>query len=217
MTVTRATKELRRSAELKEHRRRAADINEVAAENVRLVIENRMLHLKAGMDPLTKLGNRARLDAVLHTIDKKLSLSLPQRRDSDNATGHLPLDTVAIVIDLNKFKELNDTKGHKEGDRMLIAAANAIRSSLRSNDEAFRMGGDEFVVIANNANDEVAQILKARITQNFTRAGISGSAGHATLKEVDSAEGMLDLADKRMYASKNGRKSKQVLVESVRT
>lgn len=101
------------------------------------------MELKASMDEMTGLYNKNRLLALL---DEKVY-------DSQN---------IAVIYwDVNRLKYVNDNFGHIAGDRLIIKVAEAIRSSARKDDAAFRYGGDEFVMIINDGTVEIVQeILK---------------------------------------------------------
>lgn len=95
-------------------------------------IEERM-HYLANFDPLTGLPNRTQLNDHL-----KYALSLAKR-----SNGHLTL----MFLDLDHFKDINDTLGHSVGDNVLIELAKRLRLVLREEDTATRLGGDEFIVL----------------------------------------------------------------------
>lgn len=101
------------------------------------------MELKASMDEMTGLYNKNRL---LTLLDEKVY-------DSQN---------IAVIYwDVNRLKYVNDNFGHIAGDRLIIKVAEAIRSSARKEDAAFRYGGDEFVMIINDGTVEIVQeILK---------------------------------------------------------
>ncbi|MCO8271097.1 GGDEF domain-containing protein [Actinoplanes sp. TRM 88003] len=110
----------------------------------------------AETDGLTGLANRSRLhDELAHALQRA------------SRTG----DTVAVLlIDLNGFKQINDTLGHRAGDGLLVAVAEAMRHSVRQDDLVGRLGGDEFAVLLRTAGDEsaagaVAQRIGAAIAR----------------------------------------------------
>ena len=90
-------------------------------------------------DPLTGLPNRVQLQ-------NRLEQSLARAKRSDRVLG-------VMCIDLDRFKEVNDTLGHKAGDAMLMEASDRLRSSVRETDTVARVGGDEFVVIADDLDE----------------------------------------------------------------
>lgn len=115
-------------------------------------------------------------------------------------------------IDLDKFKEINDNFGHMAGDYILQNFVDILKSNLRTTDQVFRFGGDEFIVIFINTNSKEAYNLleKVRIEvekRNFEFAGdrfnISFSAGITTIKNVnETIEEVMGRADKLLYKSK---------------
>jgi diguanylate cyclase (GGDEF)-like protein len=145
----------------------------------------------ADTDPLTGLANRRRLD-----LELQAALERAQRTRS-------PLSVA--VLDIDHFKAVNDTRGHDEGDRLLLAAAQAWRTRLRNGDILARQGGDEFVVVLpgavqDEALDVVAQLLAAMPAGSTASAGVSG------VREGDTVSALISRADAALYAAKrNGR------------
>lgn len=127
-----------------------------------------------------------------------------------------------ISIDLDKFKQVNDTYGHLEGDALLIAVADTIKTSVRNSDIVGRIGGDEFIVYLGNVTDKkdaeaVADKLCTAIRSLSTLkpewSEISASIGisFADRAEIEMEE-LYIAADKAMYSSKgNGRNQYQIL------
>lgn len=127
-----------------------------------------------------------------------------------------------ISIDLDKFKQVNDTYGHLEGDALLIAVADTLRTSVRSSDIVGRIGGDEFVVYLSNVTDrqnamavaeKLCQVIRELSTMKKEWSNISASIGisfadHPNIK----MEELYISADKAMYSAKeNGRNQYQTL------
>ena len=102
----------------------------------------------AATDGLTGLANRVRFH---HTLARALE------RDGRNRHG-----TAVLLIDLNGFKQVNDTLGHKAGDQLLVAFAEMLRSSILGADVAARIGGDEFAVVVHDAGTPAAGEAVAR-------------------------------------------------------
>lgn len=117
-----------------------------------------------------------------------------------------------IFFDLNKFKPINDTFGHAEGDWALLAFANLLRQEFRDSDVFARLGGDEFVVLlTGTSEDEIDPVLerfeKALSDYNETAKrgyDLECSAGHVTKapSEKYSIADLLERADQKMYHSK---------------
>lgn len=118
------------------------------------------IHDLAFFDPLTRLPNRRlMLDRLEHAL-----------------AGHARLDNdgAVLLIDLDHFKELNDTHGHAAGDQLLVKAAERLRGCIRQGDTAARLGGDEFVVLLENLDgifDRLGHInmVADRISQELSR------------------------------------------------
>ena len=144
------------------------------------------------LDRLTGLSNQAAL----------------ARRVEEPAGFH----GVVAVCDMDNFKEVNDRFGHLVGDEILRHIGSLLQSSIRHEDEAFRWGGDEFVILFHNQHGEVARKRMAEIEQRlheFTVRGhgvlpISFSWGTAEAWDVQIREA-LDCADREMYGMKRAR------------
>lgn len=116
-----------------------------------------------------------------------------------------------IMMDLNNFKQINDLYGHKEGDRMLTAFANILRSTVPRPYLVFRRGGDEFIILLPYATQEDADALIGKINRNLqdynqsnTYRQLSTAYGYALATEhpeLDLDE-LLELADHAMYENK---------------
>ncbi|WP_238014481.1 GGDEF domain-containing protein [Dactylosporangium sp. AC04546] len=147
-------------------------------------------------DTLTGLPNRA---AFVETLQG--AASTPSRHFA------------VLFLDLDGFKQVNDTFGHAAGDELLVHVAERIRRSLRSGDVAARFGGDEFVVFLDEVTaqpqlDEIAERLRAAIAAPFHLAGrmvrIGVSIGATTRDNRDTADEILSAADAAMYRVKAG-------------
>ena len=177
-----------------------------------LLIHNRKtkeIRIMSETDALTGLYNRR---AAENHITRQM------QEDGRNPDCVRPL----ISIDLDKFKQVNDTYGHLEGDALLIAVADTLRTSVRSSDIVGRIGGDEFIVYLGNVTDKkdaeaVADKLCTAIRSLSTLkpewSEISASIGisFADRAEIEMEE-LYIAADKAMYSSKgNGRNQYQIL------
>jgi len=118
-----------------------------------------------------------------------------------------------LMLDLDRFKQINDTMGHHAGDQLLCIVAHRIRSSVRKDDVVARMGGDEFVVLLNDIGDEsVAEAVGAKLVANVavpaeivgTMMTVSASVGVCTYP-AGGADGdaLLKHADEAMYRAKS--------------
>jgi diguanylate cyclase (GGDEF)-like protein len=156
------------------------------------------LQLQATRDALTALGNRRALDVELQS-----AIAAFQRSGGD---------ACLLMIDVDHFKQLNDTLGHAAGDQLLKEIAQLIRSNLRENDTAYRSGGDEFVVLMRDSNLPVGMTLSSRLcalVSALTRSLTVPlppqlSIGACALSELktQTAEALMHTADGRLYAVK---------------
>lgn len=158
------------------------------------------IQLQAHYDELTKLPNRRLF------YDRLGQSLLKAQRDADSLT--------LMLIDLDRFKEVNDTLGHDAGDVLLVEAAHRINRCVRESDTVARMGGDEFVVILNGMGESVrieriAQNIIDGLSEPFMlgaeQAYITASIG-ITIYPNDAAtdiDTLLKNADQAMYMSKD--------------
>ena len=173
-----------------------------------------LLQRQASTDPLTGLANRA-------VMMDRLRQALRRR---DRSRGILAV----LFLDLDRFKVINDSLGHRLGDRVLQAMAERLTHFLRASDTLARLGGDEFVIVAEDVADETAA---AELGNRITEAGrerfrVDGeefvctvSVGIATTADPRySAETLLQEADLALYRAKDrGRDRAEVFDEDLRT
>jgi diguanylate cyclase (GGDEF)-like protein len=197
---------------LRELRRQRQELEELKHETKQLVANRtsalertvNSLRRQATRDPLTSLYNRRMLDQML-----------PQFVHQCQADS-LPLSL--LMIDLDHFKELNDTLGHVKGDEMLKSLGQIIHSTIRQQDAAFRFGGDEFVVLLCGTEGAAAQAVADRLqslAQGLLRTlkinkPLGLSVGICALSELSepTPENLLKRADELLYASKSLRQRK---------
>lgn len=161
----------------------------------------RSIHEK-GYDPLTRILNRQAFDQTA----SELAYSIHTKNNSDH-------DFKAIaILDIDKFKEINDIYGHAIGDETLVLFAQTIRAVLRQEDLFFRYGGEEFVVLVKDVRLEQAQQVLERCrhaieARRFPQVGrVTVSIGFADLDKNFHPIENLSKADKALYfIKKNGR------------
>ena len=170
-----------------------------------LALSTLMIYLDAleqmiSIDPLTKLNNR-----------KQLLFHYNQRvRDNED---HIPV--YLLMVDANKFKYINDTFGHVEGDAALVRIADALRAGcgkLKRRANIARYGGDEFVILAKAENDRIIDDLIANIRSHLTQLNeeakapydltISVGVAHTDGIEEPPFHLLADQADKKLYEEK---------------
>jgi len=158
-------------------------------------LERRLEH-QAYHDPLTGLPNRTLLNDRL-----KIALSRTQRKGGRVAV---------LILDLDGFKEVNDTLGHRAGDVMLKEVAGRLSASLRPHDTAARLGGDEFVVLLDQASEaEAAKVAQRMISAvkapheiRGQQTRIDASVGIVLSGEERNPDWLLRAADVAMYEAK---------------
>jgi diguanylate cyclase (GGDEF)-like protein/PAS domain S-box-containing protein len=154
---------------------------------------------QANFDPLTQLPNRRLfLDRLAQEVAKSRRANLP---------------LALLLIDLDEFKEVNDTLGHDVGDILLQDAARRIRSCVRDADTVARLGGDEFTVLLTELPDrmthieDIAQKIIARLAEPYQlgneMAYVSASIGITLFpRDAEDIDTLMKHADQAMYAAK---------------
>ncbi|MFF3744956.1 putative bifunctional diguanylate cyclase/phosphodiesterase [Streptomyces kronopolitis] len=175
-------------------------------ERVRLQAQ---LQHNASHDALTDLPNRA-------LFTERVTQAVTGRRASDH-------DTAVLYIDLDGFKQVNDTIGHQAGDELLIQAARRLGDSVRAGDIAARLGGDEFaaLITGDGTRDpaarefrihEIADRLRIRLSDPYRIDGrevrVAASIGVAFAEPGVSPAGLLRNADLAMYRAKQAGKGR---------
>lgn len=137
----------------------------------------------AKMDPLTSLPNRQSFyqDMVM---------------ESQNITG-------VISIDMNELKYLNDNLGHEAGDMALEVVSGVFRRDCPHNCTAYRVGGDEFMIICRNTNEFDIRSIIVRMREDLKQTSYICSFGYAMCNAEISVDEAIRLADARMYENKN--------------
>ncbi|MBD3278704.1 MAG: diguanylate cyclase, partial [Candidatus Aegiribacteria sp.] len=146
-------------------------------------------------DELTALPNRRFLRRIL---DKFVSSERPFS---------------LLFMDLDNFKEVNDTAGHEEGDRLLRRLSDLLRNTLRKRDMVVRYGGDEFIVLTSGGDGKTGMLVAEKIISAVReklgpRWGVSASIGIASYPgQAERPSDLISMADNAMYAAKSSGKS----------
>jgi diguanylate cyclase (GGDEF)-like protein len=166
----------------------------------RLIEELKIMSI---LDPLTGLSNRryfirAFQDELARKRRKETPLSL-------------------IFLDLDHFKKINDTHGHRMGDEILRITASHLRTHCRPYDSPARWGGEEFIILLPETNEEEAYLFAERIRQNFSAGltpaiplNITVSIGVSQYQPGDTLELFVDRADKALYHAKSAGRDRVV-------
>lgn len=168
---------------------------------------NRNLEELATRDALTGLLNRRSL--------------MDRMREAQALNRRYATVTTVMVIDLDDFKLVNDTLGHAAGDEVLCAVANVLRNSVRANDQAFRFGGDEFVVMLPRTPPEVARAMAERLVISVAERcakmlpddiNVGCSVGISAIMDAsETAAEVLQRADQALYEVKCTGKGRALL------
>jgi diguanylate cyclase (GGDEF)-like protein len=153
---------------------------------------------QAAHDPLTGLANR-RLFAA------RLGAALGGRQDA--------AETGVLFVDLDGFKEVNDTYGHDAGDGVLHAAAHRLATVVVPSDCVARLGGDEFAVLARRPSRDALELLRQLVSEVLAephtvhgqRVDVPGSVGMTLAAAGEAPAVVMRRADVAMYAVKRGR------------
>jgi len=202
--------------------RRNRQLIQVVAERTReLALANEALHKLSLTDPLTGLNNRRLLDVSMPEWVATVQRQQRALRGNDPSRRDLNVDMLFIMIDIDHFKQINDSHGHHAGDRVLQQFGSILRAMTRTTDTVARWGGEEFLIVARNAARADATIPVERIRRavNEHAFDIGGSSIRCTCSLGFSVfplipgdttsfgwEQIVAIADACLYAAKhNGR------------
>lgn len=160
---------------------------------------NNIIWRQANYDTLTELPNRHQFQQCL---EQEMHVSLTKEQEF-----------ALLFIDLDHFKDVNDSMGHHTGDVLLQEVAQRLRNCIRKSDTVARLGGDEFTIILSNMTNQneidtiaenIIASLDAPFILNSTQITISGSIGITRYpKDATTVEGLLKNADQAMYVAKD--------------
>ena len=185
------------------HQELRRSLEEVRSKNDQLNEALRQVQEMAATDALTGLYNRRHFSRALEQL-----FSESRRYGSD---------LTAVMIDLDGYKQLNDSLGHQVGDRILQIVGEILRDNPRKSDVAARYGGDEFVLLLPRVDAAEATVLVTRVRDEFQRRtaallnrdrGLTMSIGIASVLHTQpgNADGLIAHADAALFQSKqNGR------------
>ncbi len=171
-------------------------------------LQQQELKKMAITDKLTGLYNRHYLSEIVHQVF------------AESKRQNTPISL--IIIDLDKFKLINDTYGHPKGDEVLISVANFLKTNIRQEDFVFRLGGEEFLILTKhtslNVAEKKANQLREKLEQlDISGLNITGSFGVSTSNPECQCtfEDLFNLADEATYVSKNNGRN-QVTISNIK-
>ena len=148
-------------------------------------------------------------DALTGLFNRNFGLEVLNRLWSDYERSGRSFSV--IFMDVDNLKNINDTLGHPVGDQVLREVASALKKHLRQSDFAVRWGGDEFLVILLQSDEQGAQKVAERIEMELTNSAlpVGISYGIVEAKEVMALEELLRASDERMYLQKRSKKTRR--------
>lgn len=179
----------------------------------KVITRNQSLKHQLGMDPMTGIANRA-------TLDAQLRATLANRRGNPGSCS-------VLMVDVDYFKQYNDTLGHIAGDHCLLRVVQALQDSLRRpGDLIARYGGEEFAIVLPNSSAKAAAHVGQRLVEAVAGLDLSHpsspygrvtvSVGAATCRAGDETHvtELLEAADHAMYLAKNHGRNRSVMAEA---
>jgi len=130
------------------------------------------------------------------------------------------IDSVFLVLDIDHFKQVNDTYGHNSGDSVLKKLADLIKSRQRKEDKVFRIGGEEFCIILKHLTKESAESTAEEIRllvekKVFIQSeSVTVSIGATMVQAKDTPDSVMKRADKALYRAKNNGRNQVVFIEN---
>ena len=181
------------------------------SEFIAMSISNAVLYEQANKlavtDGLTGISNRP-------SMEKSLRIEFERSKRYNS-----PLSL--ILLDVDHFKDVNDTYGHQKGDEILIAIASLLKKACRANDIAARYGGEEFLMILPQSNAQGAfkiaervreEMMKISFTGNESNFAVTVSCGVAEFnKDYESINKLIAAVDQALYEAKNGGRNRTIL------
>jgi diguanylate cyclase (GGDEF)-like protein len=197
---------------------------EPAELQARLSTGNRIIELENRNRRLQqKLEKMAREDSLTGFLNKRHIHERLEEELSRGLRDQMPVG--AVLLDIDRFKHINDTHGHHIGDQVLLEIATRIRHSIRRHDQVGRYGGDEILVLLWNANSDSLRAISQRLCSCVssqpiaTDAGpleVSVSVGGASSQDHwnISAKSLIKLSDQALYNAKNSGRNRAEIIES---
>jgi diguanylate cyclase (GGDEF)-like protein len=177
-------------------------LRKIREELISTTMQSELIRLQSLTDPLTEVYNRRSLEAMANRyINHARRLSKP---------------LTFVMVDLDRFKDINTRFGHLTGDFVLSEVASLLKSVVRGSDAIVRFGGDEFLVILADTGIEGASIVTDRMTKCFDEWNastplvgheLSFAVGISEWKDGRGLDEILNHADQKMYSTKASRHS----------
>lgn len=176
---------------------RRIEFRKLRQKTISTTMQNELIRLQSFTDPLTEIYNRRALEELASRFIGQ--------------AGRVRTPLTFLLIDVDRFKQVNTRFGHLTGDFVLTEIATLLKGSIRGTDVAIRYGGDEFLIALSNTDAAGAAIVVNRIhaflndwnqSSNLDDFTVSLSIGMAEFTDGQTLDEMLDLADRNMYEEK---------------
>jgi diguanylate cyclase (GGDEF)-like protein len=174
------------------------EVRRLREQLISTTLQNQIIEQQSFTDPLTEIYNRRSLDRIAGQF-----ISQARRRKT-------PL--TFLMIDVDRFKQINTRFGHLTGDLVLAEIAAILKVSIRGSDTVLRYGGDEFLILLSDTTSLGAENVIERIREQLAEWNAAGhlgnfflslSIGVAEWQDGKTLDEMLDAADRSMYEKKN--------------
>lgn len=189
-----------RASPIKDTEGRVIGAVEIFSDNSpKITLQQKVEELEklALLDALTEIGNRRYAELIVHS-------KLDEMRRYDWRFG-------LLFIDIDNFKEVNDTYGHETGDKVLRMVAKTLQNAIRSSDAVSRWGGEEFVAVIGHADKAALSLLSNKLRMLVGQSNlfvgselinVTVSIGSTVSIKDDTVDTLVGRADKLMYAAK---------------
>ena len=186
-------------------------------ESENTLLKERIKHLESqlGIDQLTGTNNRGVFESELERPLKIIRGETEEHR----ATTERLKEVSLIFVDLDHFKQINDTYGHPAGDEVLRKVSAFLMDSVRETDIVARVGGEEFVVLMHGADESVAardaENFRMKISQmefeKYPKLQVTASFGVSSSKSSQSPKDLYEKADKALYEAKRAGRNRVIV------
>jgi len=175
------------------------EVRRLREEVISNTLQKQVIEQQSFTDPLTEIYNRRSLDEIVGRF-----ISQARRRKAA---------LTFLMVDMDKFRDINSRFGHLTGDFVLAEAASLLKHSIRGSDAIVRYGGDEFLILLADTTSDGAERVVARIADHLSEWNAAGhihnlslslSIGKSEWHDGQTLDEVLDAADQRMYEQKSG-------------
>ena len=176
------------------HYKMLTDLHQLLIHPINNAISYQQAISLAMHDELTSLGNR-------RYFDQQIKRAMHHANRQVSQLG-------LMVCDLDKFKIINDTHGHHVGDQVLVEFSKALKASVRDSDSVFRFGGDEFVIVVEDASEKSLMLIEKRLTEAMShnpllaKYQVACSTGYTFMTRDDNEKSLFERADAILYQKK---------------